>query len=132
MYAVYFVLLCGLDYYSLVMVLFRARDLRANICFCFPPIFPAGCRVPIDAVVFVPLVWDIVNVQLHAGRSKIRSGSRRGLFASAITGRYRRSSQLLGRTLSRRVSSVYLAFNGAGNQQVVPTEQPSEPARPAE
>lgn len=91
-----------------------------------PPIFnrrPRQCLA--DAVTFVPLVWDIVNVQLHAGRSKVRNRSPPGVLGSAIKGGYLRSSPFRGRRLSRRISSVYLAFSG--KQHVVPTEQQELP-----
>eukprot|EP00903_Cladosiphon_okamuranus_P014086 g13093.t1 len=83
-------------------------------------------------VTYVPLVWDIVHVQLHAGRSKVRSRSRRGLLAASVNGRYRRPSRLLGLNLSRTASSVYLAFVG-NQQQIVPTQEyPEQVPPPAE
>jgi len=67
---------------------------------------------------YVPLVWNIVHIQLHAGRSTVRGGSSRRLISAS--GNFRRTS-LFRRSMSRRASSVYRSLSGKLQQQVVPT-----------
>ena len=68
---------------------------------------------------YVPLVWNIVNIQVHAGRSTVRGGSSRRLISAS--GNFRGTSSLLRRSMSRRASSVYRSLSVRLQQQVVPT-----------
>ncbi len=67
---------------------------------------------------YVPLVWNMVHIQLHSGRSTVRGGSSGRLISASAN--FRRTS-LLRRSMSRRASSVYRSLSGKLQQQVVPT-----------
>lgn len=89
-----------------------------------------GTAAPLPLMVapmtLVPLVWGMVNIQLHAGRSENRGGrfSRRPLIvASGLqNNNTRRTSSMFKTTISRRASSIYCTLSGKA--PVVPMEYP--------
>lgn len=86
-----------------------------------------GTAAPLPLMVvpmaLVPLVWIMVNIQLHTGRSEERGGrlSRRRLVVGSGLHNTRRTS-MFKTTISRRASSIYCTFSGKAT--VVPTEDP--------
>ncbi|CAN0110918.1 unnamed protein product [Pylaiella littoralis] len=71
----------------------------------------------------LPLIWDIVNTQLHAGRSKVRDGGSSGRRLSVQTSLASRRNSTRKSSISRRASSIYSSLSG--KVQVVPNEEPS-------
>lgn len=71
----------------------------------------------------LPLIWDIVNTQLHAGRSKVRDGGSSGRRLSVQTSLASRRNSTRKSSISRRASSIYSSLSGKA--QVVPNEEPS-------